>query len=251
MFTRTRNILLVLVIFILAAAACGGAPSVETATPEPPQASKPSATPPPTETPTPAPSPTSEWSQYWVEVQDPYHSLRFAMPCFWQASFPSTDPTGSGAFAYPLQNYTDEYVLDFPRSDIPLEAGAIKIDLNFMSARGMRDLPPGTTQFDFVVALYSGNTETRLVTAQDVEINGQPALFVTTEGTFGLGSFYLFTVTDDLFLAFGATSERMDHPDVQGILNSISLSPETLVRIPEHKPAPPPDGLAAPCIPGY
>jgi len=248
LFTRIQNIWLVLAIFTLAADACGQTPGAETAAPQP---GEPGLTPPPTETPTLAPSPTSEWSQYWMEVQDPYHNVRLAIPCFWQANFPSDDPTGSGAFAYPVHNYPDDYALDFPRSNIPPEAGAIKIDMNFMSAAGMRNLPPGTSQLDFVNVLYSGDSETRLVTTQETAINGQPALFVTTESIFGMGSFYLFTVTDDLFLAFGTASERLDHPDVQGILNSIALSPETQVQIPEHKPAPPPVGLAAPCIPGY
>lgn len=205
----------------------------------------------PTKTSTPAPSPTSEWSQYWVEVQDPYHEVRFAMPCFWLAQFPLEDYNGDGAFAYPVKNYPDDYVFNFPRSNIPPEAGAIKIDMNFMSAAGMRNLPPGSSQIDFVTALYSGDSETRLVSTQEVKINGQPALFVTTESNFGIGNFYLFTVTDNLFLAFGTASELIYHPDVQGMLKSIALSPDITVQIPELKPAAPPTGLAAPCIPGY
>jgi hypothetical protein len=204
----------------------------------------------PVESPTPAPSPTSEWSQYWVEVQDPYHDLRFAMPCFWLSQFPPEDYRGDGAFSYPVKNYPEDYVFNFPRSVIPPEAGAIKIDMNFMSVT-MSNLPPGTSQIDFVNALFSFDSETRLVSTQEAEINGQQALFVTTESIFGQGNFYLLTATDELFLAFGTASELMDHPDVQGILNSIALSSHVPVRIPEHKPAPPPTGLAAPCIPGY
>jgi hypothetical protein len=74
---------------------------------------------------------------------------------------------------------------------------------------------------------------------------------VTTESTFGIGNSYLFTSTGDLFLLFSIASELMDHPDVQAILNSISLSPDISFRFPEHNPSPPPIELAAPCVPGY
>ena len=199
----------------------------------------------------PVPTPTSEWTQYWTVVQDPYHDMRYALPCFWLAVFPSEDPSGNGTFAYPVKNYPDEYVQSFPRSVISPDAGATKIDMFFMSASQERGLPPGTSQLDFVTALYSTDSETRLISTQEVQINGQPALYVTTESNFGTGAFYLFTLTDDLFLGFGASIEQMDNPDVQGILNSIALSPSVDVKIPEHKPGPPPVGLAAPCIPGY
>jgi len=257
MFKHVRNILLVAAILSLATTACGqiivgfetGTPAAGAPQEELTQAPLPTTT--PTETPTPAPSPTSEWVQYWTEIQDPYHDFRFAVPCFWLVNFPAEDPTGSGAFSYPVKNYPEEYVFNFPRSIIPPEAGAIKIDMNFLSAAGMRGLPPGTSQLDFVNALYGDDTETRLISTQEVEINGQPALFVTTESNFGIGNFYLFTATDDLFLAFGVASELVENPDVQGILNSIALSPEIAVQMPEHQPGPPPVGLAAPCIPGY
>jgi len=249
-----RKMLLVLTLSSLVIVACGQT-SVGTETTTLEDSTLPteeqSSTPPPTETPTPAPAPTSQWSQYWTEIQDPYHQVRFAVPCFWLVKLPADDPTGTGAFSYPVKNYPDEYVFNYPRSVIPPEAGAIKIDMTFLSAAGMRNLPPGTSQADFVNALYDNDPETQLISTQEVVINGQPALFVTTEGNFGTGNFYLFTVTDDLFLAFGTASELMDHPDVQGVLNSIALSPAIDVRVPEDKPAPPPVGLAAPCVPGY
>jgi hypothetical protein len=209
----------------------------------------PSAT--PSTTPTPEPSPTSEWSQYWVTVEDPYHQgFRFAMPCFWLSQFPDQDHRGDGAFAYPVKNYPEEYVLNFPRSVIPPEAGAIKIDMNFMSP-AMWNLPPGSSQLEFVEALYGGDTETTLISTEEVEINAQPALYVVTESTFGTGNFYLLTYSEDLFLAFSPPYELADHPDVLGILSSLAMTPEVEVQVPEHKPAPPPTGLAAPCIPGY
>lgn len=197
------------------------------------------------------PTPTSEWSQYWTEVQDPYHGIRFALPCFWLSVFPQEDTSQNGDFAFPLKNYPDEYVFNFPRSFIPPDAGAIKIDMVFMSIKTMTSLSPGASQLDFVTTLYSTDTETSLVSTQEVEINGQPALYVTTQSNFGTGNFYLFTLTDDLFLAFAPPYELVDNPDVQAILNSIAISPDVPVKIPENKPAPPPVGLAAPCIPGY
>ncbi|UCH61098.1 MAG: hypothetical protein JSV61_06355 [Anaerolineales bacterium] len=257
MIKRTYFILSVLLAMALLTTACGQIiVGFETGTPEAgvPQVQQTELSPPTTpstETPTPAPSPTSEWTQYWTEVLDPYHNIRFAVPCFWLVNLPAEDPAGSGAFSYAVKNFTDEYVFNFPRSAIPPEAGAIKIDMAFLSAADMRGLPPGTSQLDFVNALYGDDPEVSLISTEAVEINGQSALMVTTENNFGISSFPLFTVTDDLFLIFGVSNDLEDHPDVQGILNSIALSPEVSVQMPEHKPAPPPVGLAAPCIPGY
>ncbi|HSF82060.1 MAG TPA: hypothetical protein VLA49_12540 [Anaerolineales bacterium] len=257
MLKHTHTILSTLALLALLTAACGQIiVGFETGTPEGGasqgnQTEAPLPTTPPTETPTPAPSPTSEWTQYWTEVLDPYHNIRFAVPCFWLVNLPAEDPTGSGAFSYAVKNFPDDYVFNFPRSAIPPEAGAIKIDMAFLSAADMRGLPPGTSQLDFVNALYGDDPEVSLISTEAVEINGQPALIVTTESNFGIDSFPLFTVTDDLFLIFGVSSDLEDHPDVQGILNSIALSPEVSVQMPENKPAPPPVGLAAPCVPGY
>jgi hypothetical protein len=79
-------------------------------------------------------------------------------------------------------------------------------------------------------------------------INGQPALLVTTDSKFGAGQFYLFIVTDDVYLLFGPNAEARTSPDVLGILNSIALTPAASVTIPDAVPEHPPKGLLAPCL---
>jgi len=55
-----------------------------------------------------------------------------------------------------------------------------------------------------------------MTATQDVVINGQPALLVSTEGTFGPGQFYLFQIDEATFLLFGTRVEVMQNPDVFG-----------------------------------
>lgn len=249
--TRAKLKILPLLAMLLFSTACGQMSiGIETATPaiDTPLPASPTA--PLANTPTPEPEPTAQPSPYWNEIEDPYHSLRFAVPCFWVVNFPVQDSTGTGAFSYPVKNYQDDFALNYPRSAIPAEAGAIKIDMAFLSGADW-GVAPGATQPDFLNTLYGGDSETRLVSVTRVQVNGQPASLVTTENIFGPGQFYLFTVTADLFLAFAPPPGFIDHPDVQGILNSIALTPEVAVLVPATKPGPPPLGLAAPCIPDY
>ncbi len=208
------------------------------------------ATPEPTEVATPEETPAMDASRYWVTVQDPQYGVRFAVPCFWEVNFPPDYhmETGSG-ISYAVRNYTDEYALSFPRGEGVFENGGIKIDMSYMHGP-FWGAAPGTSMLDFVVGLYVNDTETRLVSTQEATINGQPALLVTTESIFGLGQFYLFTVSDEVYLLFATRVEAMQDTEVQAILNSIAILPETAVQVPGIPPASPPGGIEAPCLAG-
>lgn len=262
MITQTKKTLIAFSALFLASIACGQfsvnietpSPTVEvvsatedsTPTPEPPpQTLSPE---PPSETPTRTAGEGPDGSQYWVEMQDPqFENVRFAVPCFWEVNFPERYPPTFSALAYPIRNYTDEYALSFPRGEGIWESGAIKIDMNFIHGPGF-GVAPGTSMPDLVNNMYSNDPQTDLLSAEAAQINGQPALLVTTEGTFGRGQFYLFTVSEEYYLAFGTSIEAFENPDVQAILHSIALSPEVSVQIPTAKPGPPPEGLTADCL---
>ena len=96
--------------------------------------------------------------------------------------------------------------------------------------------------------LYSDDPETSLDATEELTINGQPALLATTESKYGTGQFYLFLVSDDIYLSFAPNAEARSAPDVLGILNSIALTPDVSVTIPDAVPDRPPVGLLAPCM---
>lgn len=200
----------------------------------------------PAQTGTPAPTP--EPSPYWQVVEDPRTGLRFAIPCFWRAEIPSgeQDPTGLGAFA--VRNFDDEYAMSFARSAIPDDAGAVKIDMLYWQTTDF-GVSPGTDLTELKLEQFFG-PESEILALESIQVNAQPALHVVTESLFGVSDLYLMRMSDDLVFGF-APAFTVDHPDIAGVLNSIAVEPETTVKIPSARPAPPPIGVAAPCVPEY
>lgn len=212
----------------------------------------------PTETatiePTQKPTTTPDSSQYWVVQQDPSLGFRFALPCFWRVEFPpaelSQNGIGGGYHAY---NYTEAYVLSFPRSQIPDENGAIKVGFDIIPIESY-GLPPGSSLREFVSTENSGS-EAEILEITDELINGQPAVSTTIyyKEFDSTGRYYLIKINDAYFLRFttAPSPKILNTPDVSGILNSITVDPQAEVPLPTHTPAPPPIGLAADCIPEY
>jgi hypothetical protein len=195
----------------------------------------------------------SEISGYWVEVSDERTGIRFAMPCFWNADIPlpQQDPTGLGAF--PVKNYTEEYVMGFgpKQGDLIWDNGAIKIDILPLNA-DQWGFPPGTSLQDFTFGLPRGEDD-KVQEIEEVNVNGQPALLVTTFDSLRETTFlsYYFGLPNDIFLIFSAYPQStIDHPDVQAILNSLALTSDVEIHIPDYPPGPPPNGIQAACLNG-
>jgi hypothetical protein len=226
-----------------------------TATEEP--MADPTATAAPTATIEPSPAPTATTlptatatpvgSEFWVEMQDPHYGVSFAVPCYWEVNFPVEYPAEGSGISYSIRNYTDEYALSFPRGEGVFEAGGIKIDLNFMYGPAW-GVDAGASLSDFVTALYADVSDISVLETEGQTINGQPALRVATESTFGVGQFYLFAFTDEVYFLFGPNTEALDAPDVLGVLNSIALTSDVAVAVPDAVPDDPPQGLLAPCM---
>lgn len=134
--------------------------------------------------------PGSDYSSYWTEFEDYRNGIRYAIPCSWEAQIlePAQDPTGQGS--YPIVNYTEEWTRSFPRGAGIWEKGAIKID---MSVRDIANwgFSPGISMVDYVNGQDYENSETELISVEDLVINDQQALLVTTESKFGIGQYYL------------------------------------------------------------
>jgi len=187
-------------------------------------------------------------SQLWRTVEDPHHGVRFAVPCFWEVGILETPPP-TDAYAYPIRNYSDAYANSFGKNKEPLwESGAIKIDMNFLSGSDW-NLSSSATPEDLLAALYGEGSNLSVLDVEKVIINGQEGLLVTAEDLYyGESQFYLFKVSDQLFLLFGPRTGTLGDPDVQAILHSLALSPGIEVDVPEIIPGGSPDGQVPLCM---
>jgi hypothetical protein len=191
-------------------------------------------------------------SGYWLVHQDSALGFRFAVPCFWRVELPAeSDYDLQGGTLYHAFNYTQDYAASFPRMQIPAENGAFNVTFDIISLQSY-DLPPGSSLREFVVQENSGG-ESEILEMLDETTNGQPAISVTIQYPNSTGRYLLIKLSDEHFLRFSAqpSHKLLDTPDFKGILNSITVDPDAEVPLPVHTPAPPPLGLAAPCIPEY
>lgn len=206
-------------------------------------------------TPLPQPSETPAPSPFWSVHTDSFTGISFAAPCFWEVQLTEADPlTANGGYMSTdniPEGYARQYPLAFPRGTGVFEIGGIKIEFVIfnLTAEGY---PAGTSPLDYVTAQSEGESLSTLVDTEEIEINGQAGLLVTSESNFGVSQYYLFSISDQLLLLVNAFPEdSLNQSDMQGVINSISFSPGNPVVIPSHTPAAPLPGLAAACIPEY
>ena len=213
------------------------------------------ATMPPTETATVLPTavaeaPDASGSQYWTVYQDPTAGFRFAVPCFWRVEFPVATEGLPTSSVYHAFNYSQEYLALFPRNHIPEENGAINVSFDLIDIRNY-DLPSGSSLREFV-AMENSSGDVEVIDIVDETINGQPAISVTTnfKELERIGRYSLIKISDDLFLRFSVfpSPKLFDTPDINGIFHSIMVDATAVVPLPTHLPAPPPVGVAAPCL---
>lgn len=190
-------------------------------------------------------------SEYWMEVEDYRTGLRFAVPCFWSANVPAPeqDPTGLGSFS--VQNFTEQFVTSLgPKmSQSVWEIGGVKFDLGYHRKADL-GLQEDATLDGLAYALVNPNEEQGIDAITQVEVDGHQGVRVDSWSIFGKGTFYLLPFQDDLFILFGLYPEgAVDHPDIQAILNSLVLSRDRDVTLPQIMPANPPEGMAVSCMP--
>jgi hypothetical protein len=180
-------------------------------------------------------------SNFWVTVEEPNYGIRFVVPCFWHVDFPME---GSPGHAYSIRNYGYVYSLTFPGNDKDFwESGGIKIDINFV-----RRKPRGISMDNYITRFNGENGDSKLVYIEEIEINGQKALLATVESVFGIGHIYLFDLNEDAFLLFIPSPESINNPDVQAILHSIAIDPDTPIVMPGFPPGYPPEEVITGCM---
>jgi hypothetical protein len=212
----------------------------------------------PGESPTPEqPAADPEVAKYWVEVQDPNHGFRFAVPCFWRVDFPGAIPNGNPnpeRASYSVYNYPDDYASQFPRGAVPPENGIIKVNFSPIDLVFAQDVPNDISLEDYVdyEVSNSWSPERELVSVEETAINGNKALLVTDYNSKyeTSGSYCLLRISPEFLLHIGETdmSDRYGSDDVQAMINSITLDPQAAVPMPVHTPGEPPVGVDASCM---
>lgn len=195
-------------------------------------------------------------SLYWSEAVDTRFGIRFAVPCYWQVLIPSPeqDPTGYGGF--PVSNFTQDYLAGLgPKSTEVLWAnGGMKVDFGYIRA-DQYGLSDSASMEALLTAMYPEEkpeySPTDMLSANFKTINGQPAYEITESSIEfeTVGTYYMFQVSPGLFFTFRPyPHDAVYHPDIQAILYSIAISPDTSVDFPDIFPANPPTGMQAPCM---
>lgn len=177
----------------------------------------------------------------WVEMHDPQFDFRFSIPCFWHVDFPEQYGIGQ---AYSIRNYSYEYAMSFPPDIHDMwERGGIKIDIVIA-----KRLHPSISMSEYIARSHREDPSSRIVSIEELQINDQDVLYVTTDSiTFGTGHYYMFTLSDKAFLIFSPSPGSHENPDVQAILHSIIFDPDVDLILPDFYPGVPPEGVIADC----
>ncbi|MFN2148875.1 MAG: SH3 domain-containing protein [Anaerolineales bacterium] len=188
----------------------------------------------------------STLSPGWDEIQDPISGVRIAIPCFWQAEFQNPENSGRASLTSSLRNYSP-FALDFTLEEDIFDAGAIEIKLVHT-----RRAVPGRTAFErleaFANTTAADPSDGKTIAVHAHHLNGQPAIQVDYENEFGSGRYTIFELPDGAFLLFIPNPAAADRPDVLAIRDSITVSPDSIMNIPQIKPAAPPFEEDASCL---
>ena len=208
-------------------------------------------------TPTESRNPTQSASQYWKIEQDPYGYFRFAAPCFWRiGGMPDGEPSADGfakfgSVSYGLYNFPEDYASAFPRGQGVFENGGFKVafELHNTASKGY---PANLSPKEFVQR--ETNTEqAEIMVLKETTVNGLPAVdaHIRNKETDSTWHFYLIQLNETIFLRFFTelSGKVLNTPDVQSLLNSITIDPNANISLPTHIPAAPPTGVTAVCMP--
>jgi hypothetical protein len=234
MFTR-RFTLLILLSALLVACAPTEIPAIEaTATETPTMVSTIIVNPAEEAQPTPGPTATTG---AWIQYRDPRYGIGIAYPCWW-IIYP-IPAEGSGA-TLSLRSFDENY----------LRANSVK-------GQWKDGVPPeGVFTADFVVfegidpaksnaEAYPIDPMASVIASSEDKVIGQNQATVVQlkdliNSDAPLFTVILFRLAPDKLLGFVTQQQdRLDSADLQGILTSLSLSPDQPIQIPTAEPHPP------------
>jgi hypothetical protein len=184
-----------------------------------------------------------------MEVRDAVYDYGIAVPCWWWI-IPT--PPGGYAGAMTLSSYDEAYFQAnsikgwWTAGDFP--PGAYKMDIG-----GWPIEDPSLSTLDAARAAFTSD-EQEITSATEITIGRNPAVDLearSTNNPDSLGRMIVFRLKPDtLLFASAAPLSAFDSPDVRGILESLTLTPDQPIVIPTYPPSSPlidvPAGCPAP-----
>jgi len=189
---------------------------------------------PPTETfsPTEAPAANSEWVTY----RDPRYGIGLAYPCWW--AFTPMPAEGYGS-AISLRSFDEEYFRAHSTKGnwngaMPPE-GVFALDIAVFE-----NIDPALSTVDAWLT-FTDPDMSAIASAEERVIGQNTATVIQmlnmNNSSDPPATLYLYRLAPDKLLMVNPLfQDRLDSNDVQGILNSISLSPDQPINVPAYAP---------------
>ena len=185
---------------------------------------------------TEVPATLSAASHVWTEYRDPRYGIGLAYPCWWLFTPMSADGVGGTMF---LRSFDEQYFLAhstkgnwqdgiMPDGVFAVDIGVFEqIDPSKSNAEAWADmLDPSMSTLVASEERLIGKNQATVIQLQNMVNHSDPPT-----------TLFLFRLAPDKILMFSVLQQdRLDSNDIQGILTSLSLSPDQPVSIPSVAP---------------
>jgi hypothetical protein len=173
----------------------------------------------------------------WVQYRDPRYGIGLAYPCWW-VMYPMPAEGIGGTIS--LRSFDEDYFransVRGQWKDGIVPEGVFAVDLGVFEG-----IDPAASNAE----AYPRDPETSaIVSSEDVLIGQNQATVIQLQNLVNsndpLFTAILFRLAPDKLMIFVTQQQdRLDSTDAQGILNSLSLSPDQPIVIPAYAPHPP------------
>lgn len=182
----------------------------------------------------------------WIEYRDTRFGIGLATPCWWNLTPMPTE--GMGGFIG-LRSFDEAYLLShstkggwqngiYPEGVFAIDIVVTEqIDPTKSNAEAWSSmLDPTITSIVASEEIMIGQNQATRVELENMVNSSDPNVIV-----------YLFRLAPDKIILFNLLQQdRLDSPDIQGILTSLSLNPDQAIILPDVTPHAP--LIAAPCV---
>jgi hypothetical protein len=175
-------------------------------------------------------------SHVWTEYRDPRYGIGLAYPCWWLLTPMSADGVGG---TLTLRSFDEQYFLAHSIKgnwqDGIMPDGVFAIDIGVFE-----QIDPSKSNAEAWAAMLDTSMST-LVASEERMIGQNQATVIQLQNMVNssdpLTTLFLFRLAPDKILMFSVLQQdRLASNDIQGILTSLSLSPDQPVSIPSVAP---------------
>ena len=175
-------------------------------------------------------------STLWVGYRDPRYGIGLAFPCWWAFTPMSTEGIGGSMYLRSVdEDYVRAHSVKGYWQDGIVPEGVFALDIGVFEG-----LDPTLSTVDAWASL-NDPTMSEIASAEEQMIGQNQATVVqmrnVDNGSGTISTLYLFRLSPDKILMFNPHyQDRLDASDIQGILTSLSLSPDVPIQVPTVAP---------------